>query len=328
MLADLLTPHNHLLALARRGRLRWLSVVPEGRRTLVDKLYPLVAIMALPLMLVGAGVLTLVPALLLGYLGPSTDLRMAAQLVLQFGAVFLLLAGWLWLVEARPLWTIGFERAQWLRKYLRGAGLGLLFMAGAVAFMALPGYVALDDGDPGRRGWAALGGVLVLFLGWLVQGAAEEAVARGFLLPVTGLRWGAPAGIAVSSLVFAALHGANPNGSPVAALNLVLVSVFLALYALHEGGLWGVCAFHSVWNWAQGNLFGFEVSGTTERWSMLLDLRETGPDVITGGPFGPEGGLAVTVMLTLGIVGVAVAALRRQHAAPEGPPTPASEISP
>jgi membrane protease YdiL (CAAX protease family) len=233
---------------------------------------------------------------------------------LQFGPVFLLLAGWLWLVEARPLWTIGFERRRWLQQYLRGACFGLVFMAGAVVLMVLPGYVTIDASDPSHTGWPALGGVLVLGLGWLVQGAAEESVARGFLLPMTGVRWGAFAGVVVSSLVFAALHGANPNLSPVAATNLLLVSVFLALYALYEGGLWGVCAFHSVWNWAQGNLFGFEVSGTSERWSMLLDLRETGPDLITGGPFGPEGGLAVTTMLAIGILGVAVAAHRRRSA--------------
>lgn len=315
MRENLLAPHTHLLALARHGRLRWLSVVPEARRAQVDQLYPLVAILVVPLLVVSAALLASLPTVVAGTLDLSADLLFAAQLVLLFGPVFLFLAAWLWLVEARPLWTVGLEPAAWLRKYLRGAGFGLLFMAGAVGLLAAGGNVALDAGDPARTGLAALGGVLVLGVGWIVQGAAEEAVTRGFLLPVTGARWGAAAGIVVSSLVFAAMHGANPNGSPVAALNLLLVAVFLALYALFEGGIWGVCAFHSVWNWAQGNLFGFEVSGTTARWSMLLDLRETGPDLITGGPFGPEGGLAVTAVLVLGIAGLVLAARRRRPGA-------------
>ena len=95
-------------------------------------------------------------------------------------------------------------------------------------------------------------------------------------------------------------HALNPNLSLIALLNLFLFGLFAALYTLYEGGLWGVFSIHAVWNWAQGNIFGFEVSGQLAPGGTMFNLMETGPDVITGGPFGPEGGLAVTIVLLVG----------------------------
>jgi uncharacterized protein len=64
--------------------------------------------------------------------------------------------------------------------------------------------------------------------------------------------------------------------------------------------LWGVFAIHSFWNWAQGNLLGLEVSGSTIGGTTLLNLKANGNDLITGGAFGPEGGLAITLVLIAG----------------------------
>jgi membrane protease YdiL (CAAX protease family) len=156
----------------------------------------------------------------------------------------------------------------------------------------------VDRSEP--LGAASVLGVLVLLIGWIVQGGAEEILARGYLLPVVGSRYGTLLGIFVSSLVFAIWHLLNPNLSLLAVINLFLYGIFAAFYALYEGGLWGVCAFHSVWNWVQGNFYGFEVSGAAFGGSSLLKLQESGPDWFTGGKFGPEGGLAVTLVLVAG----------------------------
>jgi len=123
----------------------------------------------------------------------------------------------------------------------------------------------------------------------------------------------------VSSLVFALLHSLNfiglamdPFYIGLALLNLFLFAVFTVLFALYEGGLWGVFAIHAVWNWAQGNVFGFEVSGGPAAGGTLFNLMEVGPDAITGGPFGPEGGLSVTVVLVAACAIVWVLANRRK----------------
>jgi hypothetical protein len=292
---------NRLFDLARQGqRLTHIAVViPLGF------LMPFFAqFAAIPLFIV--------MALLYGFPEGSISLKgepawisglwAALFLLSSFSMVFVFL--WLWtkFFEKRPFFTLGYEVPGALVKYLRGLLLGALMFGGAVGLMAAFGFTASEEGDPAQQGLAALGGVLIVFLGWMVQGAAEEALTRGWILPVLGARYRPWVGILVSSLIFAILHGLNPNLSVIAMINLALFGVFAALYALREGSLWGISALHSVWNWVQGNFFGFEVSGSGFGGGTLLNLMETGPDWITGGAFGPEGGLAVTAVLILGML--------------------------
>ena len=222
-------------------------------------------------------------------------------LILAFGGIILLVWLWVRLYEKRGLATLGLEREGALRRYGRGLLIGLLTFAGAVGLMALFGFVTPEASDPGRVGLAALGGVLLVIPGWLVQGAAEEVLTRGWMMPALAARYRPWLGILVSSLFFTLAHGLNPNLTALALVNLFLYGLFAAVYALREGSLWGICAFHSAWNWAQGNLFGLAVSGNQADGGMLFDLMEAGPDWFTGGAFGPEGGLAVTLMLGVGM---------------------------
>lgn len=290
---------SHLIGLARRA-----ARLPN---------LPVIVILALVFSILG-GLIGIIPLAL--YFGtadvnqlsrifgdaPSrTGLAWSLILICSFGPFYLFIWAWLRLYERRPFWTLGFELPGWAAKYLRGVAAGLTCFGAAVAVMAACGYVAPEQGPAQSQGLGAVGGVLAVLAGWVVQGAAEEVVCRGWVLPVIGARYRAWLGVLISSLVFTILHGLNPNLSAVALLNLFLVGLFLALYALAEGGLWGVCAWHTAWNWAQGNLFGLEVSGMRTAGGMLLNLVETGPDVVTGGAFGPEGGLAVTLVIGLGI---------------------------
>ncbi|MBP6177173.1 MAG: CPBP family intramembrane metalloprotease [Anaerolineales bacterium] len=226
---------------------------------------------------------------------------MGLQLIFSFALIYLILWAWLKFFEKRPFHTMGFEAGDALSKYGRGFFFGLLMFGGSVAILALTGSVAFENGDPAKQGAAALGGVVLVLAGWLVQGAAEEVLIRGWALPVIGARYKPWVGLLVSSLIFSLLHGLNPGLSAIALVNLALFGVFAGLYAIREGSLWGICAIHSVWNWVQGNFFGFEVSGTEAGGGTLLNLMETGADWLTGGPFGPEGGLAVTIVLMISI---------------------------
>ena len=237
------------------------------------------------------------PDVLMALIMPDTALEQAIFLILAFGPIFILLWAWMALFEKRPFWTMGVEKLGWWVKYLRGLLVGLIMFVAAIGISALFGYIAFEQGDPQQQGVYALAGVLLVLLGWIVQGAAEEALTRGWLLPVVGARYTPLWGIIVSSILFAMLHSFNPNLSIIAVLNLFLFGLFAALYALREGSVWGVFGIHTVWNWALGNLFGFEVSGQAAPGGTLFNLMEVGPDAITGGPFGPEGGLSVTVVL-------------------------------
>ena len=251
------------------------------------------------------------PAVVMSYLFPDTGLEQAIFLICSFGPIFLILWAWLALFEKRPLWTIGLERPAAWQKYLRGGLVGLVMFMVSVGISAAMGFIAVEPGESSSTGVLALGGVLLVLAGWMVQGAAEEALTRGWLLPVIGARYRPWLGILVSSLLFAGLHSLNPNLSPIAMLNLALFGLFAALYALADQSMWGVFSIHTVWNWAQGNLFGFEVSGQPAPGGTLFNLMEIGPDWLTGGPFGPEGGLAVTIVLVISCAVVWLVGSRR-----------------
>jgi membrane protease YdiL (CAAX protease family) len=221
----------------------------------------------------------------------------------SFAAVFLVTALFTWW-EGRPFHTIGLRTASPLREWARGFALGMLMLAASVGISAALGWIDLRrvGGAPGDGPLTVLGwGLLALFY-FLIQGPAEEVLDRGYLLPVLGKRGGLWVGVIVSSVIFALMHGANPAIGPIPLLNLFLAGVFFCFYALKEAGLWGVFGWHSAWNWVQGAVFGLEVSGLeTFAAHPLFDFDEVGPDWMTGGPFGPEGGAAVTIVLLLGV---------------------------
>ena len=118
---------------------------------------------------------------------------------------------------------------------------------------------------------------------------------------VLGARYNIGIGLFISSTLFGLLHLTNPNVSFIAVINIILIGIFYGLYVIKTNDLWAVCGMHSAWNFAQGNLFGFEVSGINVEVSSLMDLNLVGNDFISGGIFGPEAGIASTVVLLISI---------------------------
>ena len=339
---SLLDPANQLFTLARSGRrlphmlaaipLSFIIILAAGLSGGVMALFVTLALSIIGGEIGADELITLFGALsagqaspdvrvqLNGLILPNSLLDQVIFLIFSFGPIFLILWGWLALIEKRPLTSIGMERSGAGFKYVRGLGVGLLMFVASIGISAAFGFLAFESGPPQSQGLAALGSVLFVFLGWTIQGPAEEAITRGWLLPVIGARYNPSLGVFISSAVFAAFHALNfvglslgPIFVTLALFNLFLFGVFAALYALHEGSMWGVFSIHAVWNWAQGNLFGFEVSGGDAPGGTLLNLMETGPDVVTGGSFGPEGGLGVTIVLIIGCGLVWWANKRRQE---------------
>lgn len=309
------TTESRLVTLARQAaRLPslWLTIVVGIAMVLLGQILFGLPVLLLVLAITGGSPLTWSESFADAAV-PSAIYQTSALVVVFLGVYVVV---WIWLAryERRPFWTAGFERRHAAARAARGALVGVSMLGGAAALMMAMGYATFADGPPQMQGVPAVPGVLIAAVGWAVQGTAEELVCRGWMLPVIAARYRLRTGVLVSALFFAGLHGVNPSLTPIALLNLVLYGLFAALYALREGGIWGIGAQHAAWNWAQGNLLGFEVSGVRPTGGMLIHLAETGPDEVTGGAFGPEGGLAITLVLLIGIV--ALLAVRRASETP------------
>jgi hypothetical protein len=200
-------------------------------------------------------------------------------------------------IEKRNLSSIGFSNDNWLKKYAFGFLIGIAMMGIIVVILSVFGYITIEKHPSQPVGVSALASILIVLLGWIIQGGTEEIVTRGWLMNVIGARYNITLGLIISSTFFGLLHLGNPNINYIAILNIILVGLFYGIYVIKANDLWAVCGMHSAWNFAQGNLFGFEVSGLNVEVGSLIDLNLVGNDFVTGGVFGPEAGIISTFVL-------------------------------
>ncbi len=227
-----------------------------------------------------------------------------------------LIGGLLWVrfFEKRSLSSFGFAfNLASLWQLFRGIALGIAAMALGVYFLLVFGWAELSAPSM-PQGWVALWPLGFLALAWLVQGTSEEILLRGLVFQSIGVRHGLLVGALASSLLFSLLHGLNPNTSPLFFLDLFLFSLFACLYVLREGSLWGIAGYHGAWNFAQGHLFGIPVSGTDLGADKVMNFTPAGPDFLTGGAAGLEGGLASTLTIILSAIVILILPMGRRSA--------------
>ena len=198
--------------------------------------------------------------------------------------------------ERRSLSTLGFRKKGLLSEYVIGLLGGLALFGGAVLLCVACGVLTVSPAET-----PPAPGISVLFLlGFLIQGMSEEMLCRSYLM--VSLSRGFPLWLCVvlNALLFSVLHIGNPGVTAVALINIFLFGLFASMLTLRRGSIWMVGALHSMWNFAQGNLFGIPVSGLTGSPSPFLSVLKEGraAELLHGGDFGLEGGLAVTVVMT------------------------------
>jgi hypothetical protein len=234
-----------------------------------------------------------------------TAAGLAGEDPLSFGSVVVplaasLVAGWVMMrgVERRPLGAMGFP--------LGRAAPGESGMGMAVGAAFLGATVLLVAATGGAR-WTPDAGTLPDYLGFAlrtlaffaVAAALEEVLFRGYPFQVLERGIGAWPAAVLLSLLFAAAHAQNPNVRPLGLVNIFLAGLMLAAAYLRTRSLWFATAVHLGWNWTMATLLDLPVSGL-EIDTPLYTGMETGPDWWTGGGFGPEAGLAATLVIAAG----------------------------
>ncbi|OGU54856.1 MAG: hypothetical protein A2V66_04615 [Ignavibacteria bacterium RBG_13_36_8] len=233
---------------------------------------------------------------------------------LTFLFAFIILAVYLWvkLVERRPFYTIGLTKEKALKRYLFGFGTGILMISAVVGLMAVFGNAQIEQSKNTITGIPAIGWVLLILFGFIIQGGAEEITTRGWQFQVIGVKYKPWIGALISSVFFAVLHGFNNSVTVLAIFNLFLFALLLVFYVINDGSIWSACGWHSAWNWAMGNLYGLEVSGTNVN-ASIFNFKITGHDIITGGGFGPEGSIFTTLVLSTGILMIVTYIYRKNN---------------
>jgi membrane protease YdiL (CAAX protease family) len=252
-----------------------------------------------------------IPYVLALALGPSTSQSILEsnwghllQAVVLF--VVALLAGWACgaALEGLPFRALGWTTHRgWLRDLLAGSlvGIASLLVAAALATVTGGFRFALNSSES----FPSIGKTLILScLFFVIAGAAEEMMFRGYPLQTmtrARLAWVA---IVITSALFASAHLDNPNVVPgFTFINTALAGVWLAVAYLRTRSLWFPLGIHWSWNWTLGAALGLPVSGIEKLTpAPLLRVTDAGPAWLTGGAYGIEGGAACTVALLLSTV--------------------------
>ena len=217
----------------------------------------------------------------------------------SFVFILLLFIFWVKVIEKNSLSSLGFVKKNWL-KYLGWGILLSLLQMGVIALVYQVGGIGTFELN--ELSLEPILFILGLFPFWLLQGGTEEVATRGWLLTRIAARTNLPLAIAISSSLFGILHLGNSGVTVLSVLNIVLDGVLAGLLFIYIDSIWLVVAQHGTWNYVQGNLLGFQVSGTGADASIFSFTMGTGPDWLTGGEFGAEGSIITTLVLLLSVL--------------------------
>jgi membrane protease YdiL (CAAX protease family) len=241
------------------------------------------------------GVLLAAPVVLVSQRAPGfiaaypSQSRLYFELVTAGGVVA---ASWVMarFVDGRAFSTLGFASSNAVRDVgigaLVGAGWLVLSLGALWTLGALRPLRSIQLAEPALA-WS----VAALFLNTVTQ----EALTRSYVFQTIQTHANTLWAIAASSVLFAAYHAGTFNGSWLAPINVFLAGVLFAVVYLASGNLWAPIGLHFAWNVLVGPLLGLTVSGRSSLALGTPALALRGPDLLTGGSFGLEGSVIVTI---------------------------------
>jgi len=206
-----------------------------------------------------------------------------------------LIASWVMLrrIDKLPWGEVGLDRAAASPPILiRGAALGGLTIGAASLLLLATHMLRIDPSAPGNW-WGQAGHSTILLL---PAAFFEELFIRGYVFAILRRTAGWKMALIITSIVFGLLHVTNPGADAESILAVIVAGFFLGVVFLATRSLYAAGAAHFAWNWVMSGALHIAVSGIP---SNDPDYRvvDSGPDWLTGGPWGPEGGLAAVATM-------------------------------
>ncbi len=225
------------------------------------------------------------------------DIGLPANITIAFfGFMGMLCMAWIFrrFIDGKTFKSLGFGFSEYKKNFLIGLLFGFVLIASGFVILLILGNLSISDTNFSIP--LLIGYVLLFTIGSL----NEEIMIRGYILTNFCDSMNKYIALIVSSLLFAIMHLANANVTVLSFVNIFLAGILLGIYYIHKRNLWFPISLHFSWNFFQGPIFGFEVSGVDVTGVIIQDIQ--GPDLITGGTFGFEGSIIATLLMVISIV--------------------------
>ena len=227
----------------------------------------------------------------------STGVGFIITILSNMSLIFSVVIFWK-VLEHRPISDIGLKN---IRKSFKELSIGLIF--GAIS-MTIVFLILIFTGNAEvtttlNKPNFSFSLVMALIV-FIFVGIGEEMFARGYCINVlkqTHNKW---MPLIVSAAIFSALHALNPGITILSFINIFLMGILFGYMYIKSNNLWLPIGYHITWNYFQGNVFGFLVSGNKTR--TLYTTKNIGDNILNGGTFGPEGGIIVTITILISIM--------------------------
>ena len=205
------------------------------------------------------------------------------------------------LIEKKPLSKMGLTKH--FGNYFIGAIVGFILLALSVAATVLTGNMEYH----GVFENVDILMILLLFGGFIIQGATEEILCRGIVLHALKEKTSVWIAIAVSTVLFIIPHWSSLfDGGTVYGVigvaNLVLISIIFSLLTVRFKSIWAACGLHSFWNAILYSVLGLNLSGKDETVTAIFDMQSVGKNIWNGGEYGIEASIITAVVLALAAV--------------------------
>lgn len=241
----------------------------------------------------------------------ATDAELSDNLLLNnlpfkiatlFSSIFSIIGAIIYCVfiENRNLSSMGVKKEHAVRNFLIGGLIGVIMFIAVVLVNVLLGGMTFE----GFNVNVSFGLIFVFFAGFIINRMSAVFIFNGCLMNGIGGRHNMAAAVLISSAIFTAIYFGNSGMGVIAAVNLMLIMIFGALFMICFDNIWGVCAIHSLWYFMQDSIFGIKVTGIEIQGNTtsLFSVTQTeGKELINGGEFGADGGLGATIVLLVSL---------------------------
>lgn len=232
----------------------------------------------------------------------KTDLKNMSgsdNLILQISGLFaliLLIYIFRKLIDRKSIFSLGFSIKDKAKDILAGFLVASGLIGGGTLILYAFGYVNFTNFQFNFQS------TLINFLIFIIVALNEEIYIRGYILNNLMTSMNKYFALILSSIIFILMHSFNFNISAIPTLNLFLAGILLGISYIYTKNLWFPISLHLFWNFIQGPILGYKVSG--QKTKSLLTINQVGNDSIHGGEFGFEGSIVCTILIVLAIIGI------------------------